>query len=293
MRWVLVGFGEAASGLMAAGFLAGGDVTVCLPFRRPPSARTAQRLAEHGVTPAVDPKAVRGADVVLSLVTPDAAVDAARAVAPHLGAGTLYVDLNSIARQTVLEISSIVEARGAGFVDAAIMGPVPLQRLAVPIWLSGGSAAEFHALATHHGLNTRLISGRAGDASALKMLWSVLTKGTIALYAEALIGAHRLGLLEPMLEMVASEYGATGTPAMVKRMLGSTAASGGRRLGEMEEARKTVESVGLPTWTVDATLKWIAALTGLPGVAEAADVPATVAAASDALDVRSAAGGDA
>jgi 3-hydroxyisobutyrate dehydrogenase-like beta-hydroxyacid dehydrogenase len=222
----------------------------------------------------------------MSLVTPDAALDAARTVAPHLETGAFYVDCNSIAGRTARAIAEVVEAHGARFVDAAVMGPVPLQRLQVPIWLSGAAAAEFHDLAVRRGLNTTVLSERPGDASALKMLWSVMTKGTIGLYAEALLAAHRLGLLPPMLEMIAREYGATGAPAMILRMLGSTAASGGRRLGEMDEARKTLEDAGVPPWTVEATVKWIAALNGLPDVADALSVPDVVKAASEALETR-------
>jgi 3-hydroxyisobutyrate dehydrogenase-like beta-hydroxyacid dehydrogenase len=223
---------------------------------------------------------------VLSLVTPDAALEVARSIEAHLDAGTLYVDFNSIAGQTAQAVAEIVEGRGARFVDAAVMGPVPLQKLKVPIWLSGTAAHEFDDLARRQGLNTTVVSERAGDASALKMLWSVMTKGTIGLYAESLVAAHRLGLLQPMLDMIAREYGATGTSAMILRMLGSTAASGDRRLGEMEEARKTLEAAGVPSWTVAATAKWIAALNGLPGVAAAGSVPEVVKTASDALATR-------
>lgn len=289
--WVFLGFGEAAAGLVSAGLLKGKPLAVCLPIGRAPSASSVHRLQLHGLEPALDPSGVRGAAVVLSLVTPGAALEVARTVAPHLDAGTFYVDMNSIAGQTAAEIGQVIESHGARFVDAAVMGPVPLQGLRVPIWLSGASAEQFHTLAARHGLNTTVISARPGDASALKMLWSVMTKGTIALYAESLVAAHRLGLLAPMLEMLAREYGATGTPAMIQRMLGSTAASGSRRLGEMEEARKTLEGVDVPSWAVSATLKWIEALNGLPGVAEARGVPEVVAAVSKALEARLSAAG--
>ncbi len=284
--WVFLGFGEAASGLVAAGLGNGARYAACLPLHRAPSPGTARRLAQHAMTPLLDASGVRGARVVMSLVTPDAALDAARTVTPHLDNGAFYVDFNSIAGQTARAIAEIVEAHGARFVDAAVMGSVLLQKLRVPIWLSGADAREFHDLAIRQGLHTTVISERPGDASALKMLWSVMTKGTIGLYAEALLAAHRLGLLQPMLEMIARDYGATGSPAMILRMLGSTAASGDRRLGEMDEARKTLAEAGVPSWTVDATVKWIAALNGLPDVADALSVPDVVKAASEALETR-------
>lgn len=204
-------------------------------------------------------------------------------VAPFLSPATLFVDMNSIAGQTAVEIARIVEARGARFVDAAVMGPIPLMGVRVPIWLSGAAAGDFHDLATRHGLATTVLSARPGDASSLKMLWSVMTKGTIALLAESLTAAHRLGLVEPLLDLLSREYGNVGTPAMILRMLGSTAASGSRRLEEMREAAKTLEGVSVPSWAVEATVRWIAALSGMPGVPDAQTVPEVVRAVSDAL----------
>jgi 3-hydroxyisobutyrate dehydrogenase-like beta-hydroxyacid dehydrogenase len=163
------------------------------------------------------------------------------------------------------------------------MGPVPLMKLAVPILVSGTAAREFHHLAGLQGLTTTVLSSQAGDASSLKMLWSVMTKGTIALLAESLTAAHRLGLLEPLLGLIGQEYGNTGTPAMVMRMLRSTAASGDRRLVEMQEARRTLDGAAVPSWAVEATMRWIAALNGMPGVADGQTVPEVVRAASDAL----------
>lgn len=281
--WVLLGFGEAAAAFVAAGLPAGARVSVCLPAGRPPSAGTQRRLRARGLTASLDPSDVARASVVLSLVTPDAAVDVAAAVGPFLRPGTFYVDMNAITGEAATRIATIVEGHGARFVDAAVLGPVPLMKLQVPVWLSGAAAAEFHTLAPGRGLATAVISSRPGDASSLKMLWSVMTKGTIALLAESLTAAQRLGLLEPMLALLKQEYGNTGTTAMILRMLRSTAVSGGRRLEEMRGAKDTLDAAAVPAWTVEATLRWIAVLNGMPRVADADTVPEVVQAVSNAL----------
>jgi 3-hydroxyisobutyrate dehydrogenase-like beta-hydroxyacid dehydrogenase len=281
--WSFLGFGEAAAAIVAAGFPSSARAIVLLPADRPPSDATRRRLAASGLPSSSDPAAARDARVVLSLVTPDAAVDAAGTVAPYLRRGAIYVDFNSIAGGTAAEIAAVVDGHGARFVDAAVMGPVPLMKLDVPIWVSGTAAEEFHRLATAQGLATTVLSARPGDASSLKMLWSVMTKGTIALLAEALVGAHRLGLLQPILSFLADEYGNTGTPTMILRMLRSTAASGTRRAGEMREAKRTLEAVDVPTWTVDSTIRWITALTGMRDAAAAESATEVVRAVSDTL----------
>lgn len=289
--WVFLGFGEAAAVLAAAlrARRRPPPVSVCLPLGRAPSSATQARLTAAGIPCDFTPAAVRGALVILSLVTPTAAKDAAAAVAPHLAPGALFVDLNSIAGDTVREIAGIVTSGGGQFVDAAVLAPVPLRGLHVPLLLSGTASEAFHRLGRRHGLNTRVLSTRPGDASDVKMLWSVITKGTIALLAESLVAAHRLELLDPVTGLLAREYGPTGSAAMVMRMLHSTIRSGARRLDEMDEARRTLGRAGVPAWTVESTCRWIAALCRLPTL-EAATVPASVRELSDALSAAGARG---
>lgn len=289
--WVFLGFGEAAA-VLAAGLRARRNpppIAACLPLGRPPSRATQARLAAAGIPCDFTPAGARGARVVLSLVTPTAAREAAAAVAPHLAPGALFVDLNSIAGDTVREIASVVAAGGAEFVDAAILAPVPLRGLQVPLMVSGTAAETFHRLGRRHGLNTRVLSPRPGDASDMKMLWSIITKGTIALFAESLVAAQRLDLLDPMTRLLAQEYGRTGSSAMVMRMLHSTVRSGARRLDEMEEARRTLDRARVPDWTIESTRRWIAALCALPTL-EGTSVPASVRELSAALEAAGALG---
>jgi len=66
------------------------------------------------------------ADVVLSVLVPAAATEAAEQIAPVIGKSgkpLLYVDANAIAPHRVLRIGQIIQAAGGQFVDAAIIGP--------------------------------------------------------------------------------------------------------------------------------------------------------------------------
>jgi 3-hydroxyisobutyrate dehydrogenase-like beta-hydroxyacid dehydrogenase len=228
-------------------------------------------------------KALPGSEVIVSAVPPASALEIAQDVAQHLSPGSLYVDMNSVSGPTVKQIDAVIEARGGRCVDAAIMGPVPLMGCQVPIILSGSAALEFDAISKAFGLNTSVLSMQVGDASSLKMLWSVITKGTIALLAESLIAAYRLDLLEPLRELLAQEYGNTGSDAMIRRMLRSTVRSGARRLGEMDEARKTLESAAVPTWTTVSTKSWIQELASMAGAENSKSVDELVQSISDEL----------
>ena len=288
-KWTLLGFGEVAATLFAAGLRCARhmETSICLPTGRQPSEATRNRLDAFGLTATQEPKAVGDASVVISAVTPAAALKVAEDVVAYLNPDCIYVDMNSIARPTAMQIGCIVEEHGSRFVDAALMGPVPLLKLRVPIVLSGQAALDFHHLAQPLSLNTSVLSSRAGDASSLKMLWSVITKGSIALLAEALTAAYRLGLLDSLRELLAQEYGNTGSEAMILRMLRSTTQSGARRLDEMGEVKKTLQSVSVPAWTVETTLQWISELSTMTTARSARGVEEVVRAISEELDSES------
>ncbi len=284
-KWVLLGFGEVAVTLfsLALSPAKGVEANVCLPIGREPSEATRKRLNALGLTAIHEPEAIGDASVVISAVPPAAARKVAEDVASHLQPDSIYVDVNSVSGPTAMQIAHVVEEHGGRFVDAAIMGPVPVLQLRVPIALSGRAAVDFHQLALPLGLNTSVLSSRPGDASSLKMLWSVITKGWIALLAEALTAAYRLGLLDQMTELLAQEYGNTGSEEMILRFLRSTTQSGARRLHEMSEVKKTLQSVSVPAWTVETTLQWISELSVMTTPRNAQTVEEVVRAISEEL----------
>jgi 3-hydroxyisobutyrate dehydrogenase-like beta-hydroxyacid dehydrogenase len=140
-------------------------------------------------------------DVVLSVMNPGAAVDFAREAAGALrasGRHTLIVDCNAVAPETVHEIAGAIEQAGGRFLDAGIIGPPPRGSAKTNLYVSGPGAADLERLAGPQ-LLVHVVSERIGDASALKMCYGALNKGTQALWLEVLIAAQRLGIA-PALE---------------------------------------------------------------------------------------------
>ena len=137
-------------------------------------------------------------DVVLSVMNPGAAVDFARDAAEAIRAiqkRPVIVDCNAIAPGTVHEIARIVEGAGARFIDGGIIGPPPRGKAKTNLYVSGPGAADLQALAGPQ-LAVHVVSERIADASALKMCYGALNKGTQALWLEVLIAAQRLGVDE-------------------------------------------------------------------------------------------------
>jgi 3-hydroxyisobutyrate dehydrogenase-like beta-hydroxyacid dehydrogenase len=170
------------------------------------SERTHGLAREAGITDVSTlARLVADCDVVLSIMDPGAALSFAREVADALrlsGRRTLIVDCNAIAPETVREIAVLVERAGGRFLDAGIIGPPPRGRAKTNLYVSGPGAADLEQLAGPQ-LLVHVIGERIADASALKMCYGALNKGTQALWLEVLIAAERLGiarLLEQQLQ---------------------------------------------------------------------------------------------
>ena len=152
---------------------------------------------------------VAESDVVLSVMNPGAAVDFAREAAAGLrasGRKTLIVDCNAIAPPTVHEIAGLIEGAGGRFLDGGIIGPPPRGKAKTNLYVSGPGASDLEALAGPQ-LLVHVVSERIADASALKMCYGALNKGTQALWLEVLMAAQRLGVADLLEKAVRSSRG--------------------------------------------------------------------------------------
>jgi 3-hydroxyisobutyrate dehydrogenase-like beta-hydroxyacid dehydrogenase len=139
---------------------------------------------------------VERCDAVLSVMDPGSAVTFAREISDVIraaGRHTLIVDCNAIAPDTAKEIAGIVQQAGGRFLDGGIIGPPPRGKAKTNLYVSGPGAADLEQLAGPQ-LIVRAIGDGVADASALKMCYGALNKGTQALWLEVLIAAERLGV---------------------------------------------------------------------------------------------------
>jgi len=163
------------------------------------SDRTRALAREAGLTDAGSiGQLVARCDVVLSIMDPGTAVDFARLAAEGLrasGSKTLIVDCNAIAPDTVRQIAGIIEQGGGRFLDGGIIGPPPRGKAKTNLYVSGPGAGNLEQLAGPQ-LIVHAIGDGISDASALKMCYGALNKGTQALWLEVLIAAQRLGVAD-------------------------------------------------------------------------------------------------
>ncbi|AVH67283.1 6-phosphogluconate dehydrogenase [Nostoc sp. 'Peltigera membranacea cyanobiont' 213] len=184
-------------------------------------------------------------DVILSVLVPAAATEAANLVAEamgNVGKQILYVDCNAIAPQKVINIAQLIESVGGTFVDASIIGPPPRIPNRTRIYTSGKQAHQLQQL-RDCGLDVRIIGDEIGQASGLKMSYAALTKGLTAISTELLIAAHRLGLDKELWDEISNSQ--KELASILTRSIPAMTPKAHRWVGEMEEIAETFKDLGL------------------------------------------------
>lgn len=185
-------------------------------------------------------------EVVLCLVTADQAVVAARDYAPMLRSGALWLDMNSIAPASKAEAATTIEAAGARYADVAVMAPVLPQRRNVPLLVSGPHAADAAEALRALGFAQVSIAGDAvGQASAIKMIRSVMVKGLEALSAECALAAAQAGVLDAVTASLDASWKPQSWAERFDYNLDRMMAHGLRRAAEMEEVAATLADLGV------------------------------------------------
>ncbi len=214
-------------------------VIACIEGR---SERSRERAAAAGIE-AVPTLAevARRAGIFLSILPPAHAHGMARQVAAT-GESITYVDCNAVSPETAVCIGATAAAAGLPFVDAGIVGPPPLKEGATRFYASGEAVNEFAAL-SRYGLDIRVVGGKIGQASGLKMCYAAQTKGRYAIFIESLVAAHRLGCFELLVEELKSSQAATW--ADTGKAVPNIPAKAGRWIAEMEEIAATFSGAGM------------------------------------------------
>jgi len=248
-RIAIIGFGEAGSILGADLVTAGCDVSTYDILLNDPRMRDVMRAkAERAGVRAVDTlaAAVANADLIISAVTASSSGDVAALAAETVRAGQVFLDINSVSPAKKQSSCRIVEDAGADFVEAAVMAPVPPQRLRVPMLLGGRKASSVALMLCELGMNATAIAAEIGVASAVKMCRSVIIKGIEALAVESMTAARRFGAEEQVLASLHQTYPGMGwNKELPDYLISRVAEHGRRRAAEMREVARTLADVGI------------------------------------------------
>jgi len=252
----LIGLGEVgqilARDLAAAGVdhITAWDVAFADEASGP--SRAVSACGVHAASTPTD--AAREAEVIISAVTAAEDVTAARAVAPGIARGAIYLDLNSASPGQKRASAEVVEAAGGRYVEAAVMSPFPPRRLASPMLLGGPHAAEaLEALQALGFTGAEVFSDQVGGAAAAKLCRSVMVKGIEALLTESLLTARCYGVEGVVLDSLSDLLPIPDWESTARYMISRSLEHGTRRAEEMREASRTVGEAGVDPIMSDAT----------------------------------------
>jgi 3-hydroxyisobutyrate dehydrogenase-like beta-hydroxyacid dehydrogenase len=186
--------------------------------------------------------AADGADLVLSVNSASAAVDALEA---GIGTAAMWADLNTASPGTKRRLAEIAAGRGVPFADVAIMAPVPGQGLRVPMLATGGAARQVAEILLPFGASIEVMAGPAGLAAERKLLRSVFFKGMAAAVVEAIAAARAAGCEDWLREIIENEL-TRADAATVERLISGSHRHAVRRTAEMAAAAEMLDELGVP-----------------------------------------------
>ena len=199
------------------------------------SQETQARAKEAGIAGASDEE-IAASDFILSILPPGDALSLAQHFAPVLklsNAKPVYVDCNAINPVTVDKVAAAIAPTDCPFVDAGIIGSPPKPGDAGPRFYASGPAALRFATLRDYGLDIRVLDGALSAASALKMSYAGITKGTQAIGAAMMLAATRAGSADALFAELSSSQ--KEMFAWFKRGLGQMPPKAYRWIAEMHE----------------------------------------------------------
>ena len=183
-------------------------------------------------------------DLVISAVTASSTLAVAREAAKFIGAGSVFLDLNSASPATKQQAAAAIDARGASYVEAGVMTSVPPYGIRVPMLLGGAGAVLLAELLNGWGMGARAVSDQLGVASAIKMCRSVMIKGLEALVIESYTTARKYGVEAHVLPTLQETFPSIDWEQQGGYFFSRVVQHGKRRAEEMREAATTVREAG-------------------------------------------------
>lgn len=205
-------------------------------------------------------EAVQGAAVIISVNAAAVALNVAREVAPYITPEQIFADFNTGSPGLKRALADVIEARGARFVDVALMAPVPGRGLRTPALVSGSGARDFQSLLAPLGMPVEVVDDQPGSAAARKLLRSVVMKGLAAAVIEGLTAAERVGWGQWYREEVATIF-READEALLDRLITGSRRHAARRVHEMDAAAEFLLSLGVPPRVSMASAEWLRDLT--------------------------------
>ena len=222
-------------------------VITCLDGRSQRTRGLAEKANLEDMPTLVD--VMQTADLILSILPPEYAVQQAREAAAAMKAAKAYpdyVDCNAISPATAKKVASAFEGMPVNFIDGGLIGLNPVKENQETRLYVSGKTTELVCQLDGRGLVVRDLGGEIGRASAMKMVYASSTKGAFSLFAAVAVMAELTGLRDEIFaELAASQ---PHTMATIERMAPRIPLDAKRWIFEMDEIASTYESFGVTSY---------------------------------------------
>jgi 3-hydroxyisobutyrate dehydrogenase-like beta-hydroxyacid dehydrogenase len=188
------------------------------------TAAKAQPLVERGLVWLGTPREVAAsADVVLSMVTDDTALEAITAgpqgLLAGLERGQVYVDMSTVGPQASRRLAERVRARGAHMLDAPVSGSIPQAESGTLAIMVGGERHAFAAVEPLLGELGQTVTyiGPNGQGLLLKLAINISLAVQTLAFSEGLLLAERAGV-DPEVAAEVMGTSSIGSPMLKARI---------------------------------------------------------------------------
>jgi 3-hydroxyisobutyrate dehydrogenase-like beta-hydroxyacid dehydrogenase len=184
----------------------------------------AQPLIERGLQWRDTPREVAAAaDVVFSMVTDDAALEAVNSgpdgILAGLEDGNVYVDMSTVSPRRSRQLAERVESLGALMLDAPVSGSIPQAESGTLAIFVGGSDEAFATVAPLLGELGQAVTrvGTNGQGLLLKLAVNISLAVQTLAFSEGLLLAERGGI-DPRLAAEVMSTSSIGSPMLKARV---------------------------------------------------------------------------
>lgn len=184
-------------------------------------------------------------NIIFSAVPASNTLEVFQNIKNSLKPNTYYVDLTAATPDTKKQIESESKSLDVNYIDAALMGPVPVYKHKVPMLISGNGAEKIHETFSDYEMDLTIVGESAGNASAIKLIRSIYMKGLSTLMIEMLSAAKKENVSDIVIKSIAETMNKTDFEGTMSRLVKGTAIHSGRRAGEMEGVIQMLNDLNL------------------------------------------------
>jgi len=184
-------------------------------------------------------------NILIVAVPANKAYEVSETVKPYIKNELVYIDVSASSPNVKQNINDNIKEKGAYFVDAAMMGPLPVYKHKVPILASGEGTDAFIDFMSPYDMNITKVSENPGDASAVKLIRSIFMKGLPALLLEMLEAASEFNVEELVINSLSETMNAKTFEETMNRLVTGTSIHALRRSIELEGSIEMLESSNL------------------------------------------------